>query len=60
MRFDGQVGNLNVAMKTIDQQSAPVIDSNPAFSAWWERWREATTTRDAVASISRTDECPES
>ncbi len=60
MRLDGQVGNLNVAMGTIDQQSAAVIDANPAFSAWWERWREATTTRFPVASIRRTDEYPES
>jgi len=45
IQLRGQVGSASVTMKTIDQQSAPrdevVIDSHPAFSLWWKRWREA-------------------
>jgi hypothetical protein len=41
MQLDDQVGSPSVPMKTTDEQSAPVIDSRPAFSLWWKRWREA-------------------
>jgi len=59
-RLAGQLGSLNVTLKSTDQQSAapdePVIgrhsDSRPAFVAWWERWREATS-RISPASIRR-------
>jgi hypothetical protein len=49
--------NLGVTTKTIDQQSAArdeaVMDSHPAFSLWWDRWRREAETRVSVASIAR-------
>jgi hypothetical protein len=41
MQLGDQVGSASVPMKTREEQSAPVIDSRPAFSLWWKRWREA-------------------
>jgi hypothetical protein len=45
IQLDGQVGSFSVTMKTTTPQSAPAIDSHPAFSLWWERWRREARTR---------------
>jgi hypothetical protein len=45
IQLDGKVGSFNVTMKTTTSQFAPVIDSHPAFSLWWERWRREARTR---------------
>jgi hypothetical protein len=39
IRLDAKVGSFSATMKTTTPQSAPVVDSHPAFSLWWERWR---------------------
>lgn len=45
IRLDGHVGSSSVTTKTTTPPSAPVIDSHPAFSLWWERWRREARTR---------------
>jgi len=45
IQLDGQIGSFSVKMKASAQHSAPVIDSHPAFSLWWERWRREARTR---------------
>jgi hypothetical protein len=46
IQLDGQIGSFSVKVKATPQQSAPVIDSHPAFSfsMWWERWRRKART----------------
>jgi hypothetical protein len=41
IQLGDEVVSASVPMKTREEQSAPVIDSRPAFSLWWKRWREA-------------------
>jgi hypothetical protein len=45
IHIDGHAGSSSVTMKTTTPQSAPAIDSHPAFSSWWERWRREARTR---------------
>ena len=42
-----------VMQQSAKAQDEAVIDSHPAFSAWWERWRKARTRFSLVASIRR-------
>jgi hypothetical protein len=43
IHIDGQVSSSGVTMKTTTPQFPPGIGAHPAFSLWWERWREART-----------------
>jgi hypothetical protein len=45
IQIGGQVGSFGIKMKTTTPHSVPVIDSHPAFSLWWERWRREARTR---------------
>jgi hypothetical protein len=42
-----------VMQQSAKAQDEAVIDSHPAFSAWWERWQKARTRFSLVASIKR-------
>jgi hypothetical protein len=42
-QLDGQDSVLT--MKSPSPKSASVIDSHPAFSVWWERWRREARIR---------------
>jgi hypothetical protein len=42
-----------VMQQSAKAQDEGVIDSHPAFSAWWERWRKARARFSLVASIRR-------
>lgn len=52
----GQTGRLKTMMRSLEREPAAIRnairDPRPAFSAWWERWRESRT-RFHMASITR-------
>jgi hypothetical protein len=58
IQLDGQIDGFSVKMKATAQPSAPVIDSHPAFSVWWERWRREARTRVSPSPGSKTDHAP--